>query len=146
MLALGCIQARRCNTNDCPTGVATSNPELVQGLVPSDKRVRVYNYQKHTVQAFAELLGASGLQHPSQISGQAIHRRVSGTLVKTYQELFAPIEVGSFLRGQVPQELQADFASANADYFYRQESHSPAQVSSPPADKGKSKDKSEQAA
>ena len=49
MLALGCIQARRCNTNNCPTGVATSDKQLMHGLDPSDKKVRIYNYQRHTV-------------------------------------------------------------------------------------------------
>ena len=47
-------------TRDCPTGVATSNPDLTSGLVPSDKKVRVANYQKHTLIAFAELVGAAG--------------------------------------------------------------------------------------
>ena len=32
MMALGCIQALRCNTNSCPTGVATQNRFLVAGL------------------------------------------------------------------------------------------------------------------
>lgn len=31
MLSLGCIQALRCNTNACPTGVTTSNPRLYKG-------------------------------------------------------------------------------------------------------------------
>jgi glutamate synthase domain-containing protein 2 len=26
MLAIGCIQAQRCHTNHCPTGVATQHP------------------------------------------------------------------------------------------------------------------------
>ena len=31
MFALGCIQARRCNENDCPVGVATQDSHLVRG-------------------------------------------------------------------------------------------------------------------
>ena len=38
MLALGCIQALRCNTNHCPVGITTQNPQLVGGLVPSAKK------------------------------------------------------------------------------------------------------------
>jgi glutamate synthase domain-containing protein 2 len=37
MFALGCIQALKCNTNHCPTGIATNNPRLMAGLVPEDK-------------------------------------------------------------------------------------------------------------
>ena len=43
MMALGCIQALECNKNTCPTGVATQDPELVDGLVIDDKKVRVAN-------------------------------------------------------------------------------------------------------
>jgi hypothetical protein len=42
MFALGCIQALKCNSNACPTGVTTQNPELTAGLVPEDKALRVY--------------------------------------------------------------------------------------------------------
>src|ERR1019366_1833956 len=44
MLALGCIQAQRCHTGRCPTGVATQSSWLVHGLDPSIKSVRVANY------------------------------------------------------------------------------------------------------
>ena len=117
MLALGCIQARRCNTNHCPTGVATSNPALVHGLVPADKKVRVYNYQRNTLHAFAELVGAAGLSHPSQISKAHVNRRISGDSVKTYADLFPSVERGAFLKGQVPPQFRRDFDLAAADRF-----------------------------
>lgn len=121
MLALGCIQARRCNTNHCPTGVATSNENLMYGLVPSEKRVRVANFHRHTVHAFAELLGASGLAHASQISRGHIHRRISGDTVKTYAALFPTVEAGSFLKGIVPEVYQVDFAKAHTGGFEARE-------------------------
>ena len=34
MLAVGCIQAQKCHTGECPTGVATQNPWLARGLDP----------------------------------------------------------------------------------------------------------------
>lgn len=40
MLSLGCIQSLKCNTNKCPTGIATLNKELMYGLDPDDKTVR----------------------------------------------------------------------------------------------------------
>jgi glutamate synthase domain-containing protein 2 len=98
MLALGCVQARQCNTNKCPTGVATSDKNLVQGLVPSDKKARVYNYHRQTVQAFAEHLGASGLSSTSQISRHHVQRRISGDLVKSYATLFPYLERASLLK------------------------------------------------
>jgi glutamate synthase domain-containing protein 2 len=44
MFALGCIQALRCHTNTCPTGVTTHNPRLQRGLVVEDKATRVAQY------------------------------------------------------------------------------------------------------
>jgi glutamate synthase domain-containing protein 2 len=44
MFALGCIQALRCHTNTCPTGVTTHNPRLQRGLVVEDKATRVAHY------------------------------------------------------------------------------------------------------
>ncbi|MDC1174578.1 FMN-binding glutamate synthase family protein [Bacteriovoracaceae bacterium] len=57
MLALGCIQALICNTNKCPTGIATQDPSLVNGLVVDDKYKRVANFHRLTVEAFAEMIG-----------------------------------------------------------------------------------------
>ncbi|MDF2157914.1 FMN-binding glutamate synthase family protein [Algoriphagus sp. CAU 1675] len=75
MFGLGCIQALRCNTNDCPTGVATQNPKLAKGLVVTDKSLRVYNFHQNTIHSVKELLGAAGHSHTSQLS---IHDLVKG--------------------------------------------------------------------
>lgn len=60
MFALGCIQALQCNTNACPTGVATQDKMLIKGLVVADKSERVYHFHKNTLTATLELLAASG--------------------------------------------------------------------------------------
>jgi glutamate synthase domain-containing protein 2 len=117
MLALGCIQARQCNTNHCPTGVATSNPDLVQGLVPSDKKVRVYNFHRHTLEAFAEILGASGLSSTREISRLQLQRRISGDCVKTYAELFPYVGRGQFLKGEIPARYRRHLEAASAFEF-----------------------------
>ncbi len=44
MLAIGCIQAQRCHTGHCPTGVATQNKWLMHGLDPKLKAARLANY------------------------------------------------------------------------------------------------------
>ena len=68
MFSVGCIQALRCNTNECPTGVATQNKMLVKGLVVSDKATRVHNFHRNTILAVLELLGSCGLKHTDEIS------------------------------------------------------------------------------
>ena len=60
MFSLGCIQALRCNNNQCPTGVATQDSMLMKGLVVTDKSERVYHFHKNTLHAANELLAAAG--------------------------------------------------------------------------------------
>jgi hypothetical protein len=57
---IGCIQALRCNKNQCPTGVATQDKILMKGLVVADKSERVYHFHKNTLHAANELLATAG--------------------------------------------------------------------------------------
>jgi hypothetical protein len=90
---------------------------LVQGLVPSDKRVRVYNYQRHTVEAFAELLGGAGLSHPSEISRHHVNRRTSSESIRSYASLFPYTERGSLLKPDGAGRYQIDLEKASPHQF-----------------------------
>ncbi|MCB9033192.1 MAG: FMN-binding glutamate synthase family protein [Chitinophagales bacterium] len=85
MLALGCIQALKCNTNECPTGVATNNPKFVRGLVVSEKWKRVKNYHKNTVEDFLELLAASGCNSTTALNRSFIYKKIDDKW-HTYEE------------------------------------------------------------
>jgi glutamate synthase domain-containing protein 2 len=117
MLSVGCIQARRCHSNECPVGVATQNPELVAGLDVEDKQERARRFQAATVHSFLEILGAAGLSHPSELEPRHIMRRVSVTEVKSYAEIFDYIEPGSLLWDPVPQSFEEDCARSRSDSF-----------------------------
>jgi glutamate synthase domain-containing protein 2 len=67
MFSLGCIQALRCNNNECPTGVATQNKMLMKGLVVTDKSERVFHFHKNTLHAANELLAAAGKNSFSEV-------------------------------------------------------------------------------
>lgn len=67
MFALGCIQALRCNTNNCPAGVATQDQGLQRGLVVTDKTERVYHFHRNTLHAAIELLGACGKRQFTEV-------------------------------------------------------------------------------
>lgn len=98
MIALGCIQALECNKNTCPTGVATQNPELVSGLVVADKKVRIANYHKETVESFVELLAAAGLKSPTEITRDHVFRRINHIDSKQYSDIFPYIAEGCLLQ------------------------------------------------
>jgi glutamate synthase domain-containing protein 2 len=67
MLALGCIQAQKCHTDTCPTGVATQNAWLSRGLDPTLKSVRVANYIKTLRRDLVKVAEACGVEHPALI-------------------------------------------------------------------------------
>lgn len=64
MLAVGCIQALRCHTDHCPTGVATQNRWLVRGLDPTSKADRLANYVVALRKEITRLSHACGVDHP----------------------------------------------------------------------------------
>ena len=67
MFALGCIQAQRCHTDHCPTGVATQNAWLQRGLVPDVKADRVANYVVALRRDLLKVSEAVGVPHPALI-------------------------------------------------------------------------------
>jgi len=117
MFALGCIQALRCNTNQCPTGVATQDPGLVQGLHVGDKSARVSRYHAETVKSFFEVLGAAGLHEPGALKPWYVMRRVTSGEVRSYHEIYPPIEPGALLRGTVNGSLGRAWDTARPDAF-----------------------------
>lgn len=74
MFSLGCIQALQCNKNTCPTGIATHNPKLQQGLVAEQKALRVANYANKIVYGVGLIAHSCGVTQPRELSRH--HARV----------------------------------------------------------------------
>jgi glutamate synthase domain-containing protein 2 len=106
MFALGCVQSLSCNTNHCPTGVATQNPLRQQALVVPDKAERVYNFHRQTLKALSDMLAAAGLTHPDELGAHHLVRRISATEIKQFSQIH------TFLQ---PRELVDDLCE---DGFY----------------------------
>lgn len=117
MMALGCIQALECNKNTCPTGVATQDASLMKGLVIEDKKVRIANFHKHTVESLVELLAAAGIDQPRKLNRHQISRRVFMNEVRTLEEIYPSVPDGAFLNGNMPERYAKSFAAASADQF-----------------------------
>lgn len=117
LLAVGCIQARRCNNNTCPTGIATQDPELIEGLVVEDKAPRVERYHRETIHSFLELLGACGFSNPWDLRPWNIHRRISATEVRHYGDIYEYLQPGSLLDGSASEEMNHLWAHAHAHTF-----------------------------
>lgn len=63
MFSLGCIQAMRCHTNTCPTGVTTHNRRLQRGLVVEEKFLRVAHYAQNMNKEIDMIAHSCGLRH-----------------------------------------------------------------------------------
>jgi glutamate synthase domain-containing protein 2 len=61
MFSLGCIQAMKCGSGRCPTGVTSSQEKLISGLDPADKAVRVARYAKQVREEVEIIAHACGL-------------------------------------------------------------------------------------
>ncbi len=68
MLAIGCIQAQRCHTGRCPTGVATQNRWLAGGLDPDVKWSRAANYVITLRYELLRLARTCGVAHPALVT------------------------------------------------------------------------------
>ena len=61
MFALGCIQAMKCGSGHCPTGVTASQPWFVAGLDPTDKATRVAAYLRRVREEVEMIAHSCGL-------------------------------------------------------------------------------------
>ena len=72
MLAIGCVQAQKCHTDRCPTGVATQDAWLAHGLEPVSKGERAANYIKTLRRDLLKVSEACGVEHPALVGPGSI--------------------------------------------------------------------------
>ena len=115
MFALGCIQARSCHTNRCPTGVATQDATRQRALVVPEKATRVASFHRNTLVGFGEMLGAMGLDRPDQITVDLLHIRTAdpGSL------LHVRLESGQLSHTDCPLPFARPWALAQTGSFAR---------------------------
>lgn len=65
MFSLGCIQAMKCGSGHCPTGVTSSVPNLIAGLDVTDKAARVARYAIQVRQEVEIIAHSCGLTDPT---------------------------------------------------------------------------------
>ena len=117
MFALGCVQSLSCNTNRCPTGVATQDRLRQQALDVPDKAQRVYSFHRLTVDSLSHMLAAAGLSHPRELGPQHLVRRVSATEIKQFDHLHLFLKPGVLLEGPFEGFYGENWARASAESF-----------------------------
>ncbi|WP_099159349.1 FMN-binding glutamate synthase family protein [Virgibacillus ndiopensis] len=72
MLSVGCIMAQVCHTNNCPVGVATTDPNLQKALSIEEKKYRVCNYLVALREGIFELAAVAGIDSPTKFDREHI--------------------------------------------------------------------------
>jgi glutamate synthase domain-containing protein 2 len=116
MMAVGCIQAQRCHTNTCPTGVATQDPRRARAVDVADKGERVRRYQEATVATALQVMASLGCAEPSELRPSMLMRRLTHTDTRSYAELYRWLEPGELL-AEPPPGWAADWSTADPDRF-----------------------------
>jgi hypothetical protein len=118
MLAIGCIQAQRCHTDHCPTGVATQNRWLTRGIDPTLKSERLANYVKTLRRDLLKLAEACGVEHPALIDADMIELLDRGQSTGTLRDVagYAPHwgQVGPEDRAELRRIMTATAPVGNA--------------------------------
>ena len=88
LMSIGCIQAQRCHTDRCPTGVTTQNPWLVRGLDPELKSVRAANYIRALRHELLSLARTCGEPHPALVTPDQLELMEEGYRSRTVEDAF----------------------------------------------------------
>ena len=91
MITVGCIQALKCQSNICPTGVATTNPHLEKALVIDEKKWRVANYLITLRRGLFRLAAAAGIDSPVHFSHEHIVFKDDKGVVQSLEEIYSQI-------------------------------------------------------
>jgi len=104
MMSIGCIQAKICHTNKCPSGVATQSQWLQRGIDVPLKSERAGQYFKTFRKEFLEITHAAGYEHPCQftmndvvvnVDDHNLSKELSGTY--QYNKTAVPFESMQYL-------------------------------------------------
>ncbi|MGI8664896.1 MAG: FMN-binding glutamate synthase family protein [Jatrophihabitans sp.] len=118
MMAIGCIQAQKCHTNECPVGVATQDPRRARALDVADKTERVYRYQQATVAQAQQMIASLGLAGPHELHPAMLMRRIDHVRTASYADLYDWLQPGQLL-AEPPEDWRGDWAAASPDTFTR---------------------------
>ena len=68
MQAIGCLAMRACHTNNCPVGIATQKPHLVNRIVVEKSARQLANFFEASVELMQVMARACGHAHLSKFS------------------------------------------------------------------------------
>lgn len=88
MLAMGCIQAQKCHTSYCPTGITTQRWWLQRGLDIDLAANRVHGYIETFRKELEALTHAAGYEHPGQFTPHDVEVSAGPGIFKSLYEIY----------------------------------------------------------
>lgn len=88
MLSIGCIQAQKCHSDNCPTGVTTHSRWLQRGLRPEVQSLRFARYCESFRTELLAVTHACGYQHPAQFTADDVEVGAGPGTSKTLREVY----------------------------------------------------------
>ena len=87
LFSIGCIQAQKCHTDRCPTGVATQNARLARGIDVPLKSERCANYIAALRFELERLARVCGVDHPALVGTDRIEVLEDRWTARTLREI-----------------------------------------------------------
>ncbi|MFJ3255948.1 FMN-binding glutamate synthase family protein [Streptomyces sp. NPDC086771] len=107
MLSIGCIQAQKCHTDKCPTGIATQNPWLTRGVDAPSKATRAAVYLRTLRKELLKVSGAVGVAHPALITTTDIEIMNGDYEARTLASVYGYKDGWGELGSELAQEITA---------------------------------------
>ncbi|WP_326661996.1 FMN-binding glutamate synthase family protein [Streptomyces sp. NBC_00385] len=107
MLSIGCIQAQKCHTDKCPTGIATQDPWLVRGVDAPSKATRAAVYLRTLRKELLKISGAVGVAHPALITTADIEIMNGDYEARTLASVYGYKDGWGELGPELAQEITA---------------------------------------
>lgn len=67
MIAMGCIQARKCHLGNCPSGIASHTPWRRTAINPKTQGSQLARFYSTVIDDFVNLLGVTGFENSSRV-------------------------------------------------------------------------------
>ncbi len=100
MLSIGCIQAQKCHTGHCPSGVATHSRWFERGLDPDVNAARFQGYVEAFRNEMLAVTHAAGYEHPAQFTPHDIEMSTGAASFSTLYEVYG-YDKKQYLPGRV---------------------------------------------
>lgn len=88
MLAIGCIQAQKCHTGNCPAGIATQSTYLQHAIDPKIQSIRYARFCQSLRNEILAVSHAAGYEHPSQFTMEDVELSAGPGTFKTLKEIY----------------------------------------------------------